>query len=342
MTEVYVHFFILLSIFLLLKSFNKESKFRIAYFISGAISFGFALNTKLIAIELAVPILVMILFYYSFNEKINFGFFRNKKNLLKVTSLLLVFFVVSSIAFVAISPRYYDNTLNQILNLGDEAEIGFASLPTLEKNYLFRGLTTLQVTLLPYIMDSYIDDVFSEEARETRLAEAPSNYSSIPLTLFFFIGLITIIKKIKNRNLSFSELAILVWFTCSFVFTVLVVDFAWIERYYLPVMFPIILIASYSLGNFIKQIQSQTEKIIFFLSFMVAQSLYIIPFIEEIYNSTNSRVSPWSSPLPVSSQLSLNDPIVFVSSITFVMIFILIYLRIKTRISVETKQTGRV
>jgi len=289
-----------------------------------------------------VPILVMILFYYSFNEKINFRFFKNRKNLLKVTSLVLVFFVISSIAFVAIFPRYYDNTLNQILNLSDEAEIGFASLPTFEKNYLFRGLATLQVTLLPYIMDSYIDDVFSEEARETRLAEAPSNYSSIPLTLFFFIGLITIIKKIKNRNLSFSELVILAWFACSFVFTVLVVDFAWIERYYLPVMFPIILIASYSLGNFIKQIQNQTEKIIFFLSFIIAQSLYIVPFVSEIYYSSNSRLFPWSSPLPVSSQLSLNEPLVYVSSIVFVMIFVLIYLRIKTTIPAETKQARRV
>jgi len=35
MTEVYLYFFILLSIFLLLKSFKKESKHRIAYFIFG-------------------------------------------------------------------------------------------------------------------------------------------------------------------------------------------------------------------------------------------------------------------------------------------------------------------
>jgi len=201
LTEVYLHFFILLSIFLLLKSFKKQSKRRIAYFIFGAISFGFALNIKLVAVEFVIPILVMILFYYSFNEKLNFRFFKNKKNLIKVTSLVLVFFVVSSIAFVAIFPKYYDNTLNKILNLSDGADIGFASLPTAEKNYLFRGLATLQVTLFPYLMDSYIDDVFADEVRETRLKESPGNISSIPLTLFFFVGLFYIMRKIKNRNL---------------------------------------------------------------------------------------------------------------------------------------------
>jgi len=341
MTEVYLHFFILLSIFLLLKSFKKERNYKIPFFICSAISLGFALSTKLVAIELIIPILVMILFYDSFNEKLNFRFFKNKKNVLKVSSLVLVFFVISSISFVAIFPRYHDDTLNQILNISDEAEFGFASLPTAEKNYLFQTLITLQVTLLPYLMDSYIDDVFSDEVGKTNLwivpAGSPANYSSIPLTLFFFIGFIYLIRQIKNRNLSFSEFVLLVWFTSLFIFTVLVIDDPTNERYYLPVMFSIILIASYGLGRFIKQIQNQKEKILFFVSFIVAQSLYIIPFVNEIYYSSNSRLFPWTNPLPVSSELSLNDPLVYVSSITFIMIFVLIYLRIKTASPAQRK-----
>jgi len=121
---------------------------------------------------------------------------------------------------------------------------------------------------------------------------------------------------------------------------VLIVDFAWIERYYLPVMFPVMLIASYGLGRFIQQIQSQKEKIVFFSSFIIAQAFYIIPFIEEIYYSSYTRnESPWSEQMLVHSQLALNDPLVYVSTITFVMIFGLIYVRIKTRISIETRQT---
>jgi len=356
MTEVYLYFFILLSILLLLKSFKKENNHRIAYFIFGAISFGIALNIKLLAIEFVIPILGMILFYDSFNEKLNFRFFKNRKNVLKVISLVLVFFVIASISFVATFPKYYDNTLNELLSTSGTSSYGvFASLPTAEKNYLFNTLVTLQITLLPYIMDSYIHDVFPDEAFEARLTEiwtsnefdiSPSNYSTIPLTLFFFIGLIYLIKKIKTRNLIFSEFALLVLFTSVFVFTVLTVDAPTIERYYLPVMFPIILIASYGLGRFIKQIQSQKEKILFFVSFIVAHALYVISFFDKIYIKSDEitlavqfyiPITSWLSPLPVSSQLSLNDPLVYVSSITFIMIFVLIYLRIKTAIPTQRK-----
>jgi len=341
MTEVYLYFFIVLSIFLLLKSFKKENNHRKLFFILGAISFGFALNVKLIAIELVIPILLMILFYDSFNEKLNFRFFKNKKNVLKIISLLLVFFVISSIAFLATYPKYYDDTWNQILKINDEeSEIGFASFPTAEKNYLFQTLITLQVTLLPYLMDSYIHDVFPNEFENTRLTinwvepiGLPANYSTIPLSLFFFIGLITLIRKIKTRNLKFSEFALLVWFFGVFIFTLLTVDDPTIERYYLTIMFPIILIASYALGNFIKQIQNQKEKILFFMSFMITHSLYIISFFDKIYFSS----AYWGNPLPVSSQLSLIDPLVYVSTIIFVAVFILIYLRIRLGISVETR-----
>jgi len=191
MTEVYLYFFILLSILLLLKSFKKTNNHRIPFFIFGAISFGIALHIKLFAIELIIPILVMILFYDSFNEKLNFRFFKNRKNVLKVISLVLVFFVISSISFVATFPRYHDNTLNQLLDIQKETGTGFASLPTLEKNYLFRTLGTLQIVLLPYLMDSFIDDVFSEEAKKTNLWQMDKlipNFSTIPLSLFFFVG----------------------------------------------------------------------------------------------------------------------------------------------------------
>jgi len=340
MTEVYLYFFILLSILLLLKSFKKESKHRKLFFISGAISFGIALNIKLVAIEFVIPIFLVILFYDSFNEKLNFRFFKNRKNVLKVSSLVLGFFVISSISFFASYPKYYDDPINEILKTRSYAEgMGYVSLPTSEKNYLYKTLTTLQVTLFPYLTDSYIHEVFLEEARQTRLStDTPSNYSSIPLTLFFFLGLGYLIKKIKDKNLSFSELALLVWFSSLFIFAVLIVDMPTQERYYLPLMFSIILIASYALGNFIKQIQSQKEKILFFMSFMVAQSLYIVLYFDKIYFSNEF----WRNPLPISSELSLNDPLVYVSSITFVMIFILIYLRTRVQSPSQTrKDTAR-
>jgi len=168
------------------------------------------------------------------------------------------------------------------LKIRNESEnIGFASLPTAEKNYLYKTLVTLQVTLLPYFMDSFIHEIFLEEAKNTRLAnETPSNYSTIPITLFFFIGLIYMIKNIKTGNLKFSEFALLVWFASVFIFIVLTVDYFYVERYYLPTMFPIILIASYGLSRFIKQIQNKKGEILFSVLFIITHSLYLIPFLE--------------------------------------------------------------
>jgi dolichyl-phosphate-mannose--protein O-mannosyl transferase len=56
MSEVYLYFFILLSILFLLKSFKKENKHRMLFFILGAISFGFALNVKPIAFQMIIPL----------------------------------------------------------------------------------------------------------------------------------------------------------------------------------------------------------------------------------------------------------------------------------------------
>jgi len=333
MSEVYLYFFILLSILFLLKSFKKENKFRILFFILAAISFGLAFNIKTMAFQMILPIAVMILFYSSFNEKLNFRFFKNRKNIIKVISLVLIFFVISTISFLVAFPRYYDDPVNKMLTIAEHSPGDvtlFSSFPTSEKNYLHRILGTTQVLLVPHLMDPYFHDLFPEEVEENRRygQGIPFNYSTIPLSLFFFIGIIYMIRKIKTGNLNFSELALLVWFTSLFILSVLIADKPPIERYYLSPFFPLILIASYGLWNFIQQIQNQKGKIVFFMSFIIAHSLYLIPHIDKIYLHIY-QWRFWKSPLPVGSELSLNEPIVYVSSIIFVVIFVIVYLRTK-------------
>jgi len=334
MSEVYLYFFILLSILFLLKSFKKENKHRIPFFILGAISFGLAFNVKIIAFEMILPIGLMILFYDSFDKKLNFKFFKNRKNIFKVISLALIFFVISAIAFVVTFPRYYDDPIHQMLTITESSphELRtFMSFPSAEKNYLHRILGTTQVLLVPHLMDPYFHDLFPDQVEEKRLLGqgVPLNYSTIPLSLFFFIGLIYMIKKIKTGNLNFSEFALLVWFTSLFILAVLFVDKPPLERYYLGPFFPLILIASYGLWNFIKQIQNQKEKILFVMLFIIAHSLYLIPHIDKIYLHVYEYLF-WKSPLPVSSELSLNEPLVYLSSIIFVVIFVIVLLRSKT------------
>jgi len=341
MSEAYLHFFILLSILLLLKSFNKDSRHRKGYFISGAISFGIAFNIKIVAIELVIPILVMILFYYSFNEKLNFRFFKNKKNVLKVFSLVTVFFVIASISFLATFPKFYDDPINEIFGIMgyDTSENVYSSPPTLEKNYLFQTYTAFQVTLFPYLLDPYFNEIFPDQYLIILSGHGiPFNYSTIPLTLFFFVGLIYIIKNIKTGNIKFSEFALLVWFASLFIFNVLTTDYYHITRLWLPNFFPIVFIASYGLWRFVEQIQNKKEKILFSAVFLISHSLYLIPHLNLLY--FKSPPSFVTSPFPVNSQFSLTDPLVYVSTITFVMIFILTYLRIKMLSSAQTRKAS--
>ncbi len=329
MSEVYLYFFILLSTLFLLKSFKKESNYRLPFFILGAISFGIALNIKPMAFISIIPISVMILFSGSFNEKLNFRFFKNKKNVLKVISLVLIFFVISAITFVATFPRYYDDPLNKISTIREQSrEVGeFMSFPTTEKNYFHRILATTQVLLIPHLIDSYFHDLFPEEVVERRPdGGLPKNYSTIPLTIFFFIGLAYIIRKIKPGNLNFSEFVLLLWFASTFIISVLFVDYPPVERFYLNPLFPIVLLASYGLFNFIKQIKNQKEKILFFTLFIITHSLYVVPYLDKIYFSTSGW---WRSPIPVYTESSLTYPLVYVSSIIFVGIFVIVSLRIK-------------
>ena len=83
-----------------------------------------------------------------------------------------------------------------------------------------------------------------------------------------------------------------------------------------------------------EQIKNQKEKILFLMLFLITHSLYIISFFDHVYFSSIW----WRNPFPVSSQLSLIEPLVYVSTIIFLMIFVIIYLRVKIGIPAQTGQ----
>jgi len=255
--------------------------------------------------------------------------------------------VIASITFLATFPRYYDDPINEILEMRSgikdfENMVNmYMTPPTFHKNYLFHIYTTSQVTLFPYLLDPYFNEIFPDQYWIIQSGHGiPFNYSSIPLTLFFFVGLIYIVKNIKTGNLKFSEFALLVWFASLFIINVLTTDFYHITRLWLPIFFPIVFIASYGLWRFVEQIQNKKEKILFSGAFIISHSLYLIPHLNLLY--FKSPPSFVTSPFPVNSQFSLNDPLVYVSTITFVMIFILIYIRIKMQSPAQTRKASSV
>ena len=97
-SEVYMNFFIILSVFLLLYSNNKDKKTTIKFLIFGAIAFALAVNTKVTSLELLPFLIIMIVFIQQpFNESINFKKLWNKRFFLK--SVFLVLFFLRHIIF---------------------------------------------------------------------------------------------------------------------------------------------------------------------------------------------------------------------------------------------------
>ena len=91
------------------------------------------------------------------------------------------------------------------------------------------------------------------------------------------------------------------------------------ERYFFPVMIPIMLIASYGMWNLLGKIQNKKEKFLLVFSFIFCHSLFTLTFWKTIYFSPNQMML---NPLLFSMQNAFNDPIVIWSSIGFVILLI--------------------
>ncbi len=227
-------------------------------------------------------------------------------------------------ALFASNPYYYPDPINQLLEMGrgekelSDAKIVLLTYPSIENDHLFRTLTTFHTTLIPYFVP-YYEAESSEESYHDLALDETFTISSVPLSIFFFIGLFYLISKIRARSINCSEFILLIWFTSLFVLVVLTVREFNMERYYLPLMIPIMLIASYGMWNLLGKIQNKKEKFLLFFSFIFCHSLFTLTFWEHIYFSPGVFQF---NPLPFTMQNSFEEPIIQWSSIGFVILLI--------------------
>jgi len=343
MTEVYAGFFTLLAILLLIYAVKTKNNINFKYLILSSLVFGISINVKLNSAELIVLLVAIIVFRKSFGKKLDFRILRKRKELLNTFFLILIFFSGTTMALFISNPYYYPDPINQLLEMGrGEKELTggltggnvvLLAYPSIENDHLFRTLQTFHTTLIPYFVPYYEAQSSEKSWRDLYLNDTYT-ISSVPLSIFFFIGLFYLISKIKKTSINFSEFLLLVWFTSLFVLIVLTVREFNMERYFLPLMFPIMIIASYGMWNLICKIQSKKEKFLLFFSFIFCHSLFTLTFWKTIYFSPgvdavdpNRIISP--SHLPFTMQNAINDPIIQWTSIGF--IIILIALIIKNR-----------
>lgn len=329
MAEIYLGFFSLLCLFLLFYSFKNETTKKWTFVLS-AVVLGLLFNLKLISIYILPIILTTILFRAPHNKQ--FPYLTSLPS--RKSILLLVLFVGLSLASTfATNPSYWKDVTYPISDVekGNNVGYGFFHLPSLKNDNLFTTLATIHSTIIPYFVNYY--DQPNKSAPNLHLNwNPPSTYSSIPVMVFFIVGIAYLGIRFKTKKATHAEFLMAVWFLSIFIFTSLTVNDFRMERYYILLLFPIMLVSAYGVWRFLEHLDKKIH-LVFIGSFLISHILTTMVFWKYIYFSTGVR---WDNPLGVNLQSALTYRSVIISSIIFVIIFVII-LAYKVRINVRSR-----
>ncbi|MGI0073595.1 MAG: ArnT family glycosyltransferase [Nitrosotalea sp.] len=336
MTEVHYVFFSMLSFLFLLYAFKTE-QLKIKYFIASAVLFGLALSSKILAVEFSALFLGIILFGRL--SKRGTDSTVAKRHLPKIALSIFVFFAVAALSLFLTEPGFYQNPLNQIVAMKSDMDnynrdVWYIGYPTIHGIQMDRILALFHYMLFPSFIEKQISNPHLNLGGNFGWSYPPT-YSSVPLSIFFFIGIGTLIYKIRKFKNCALESVVLVWFVSTFIFTLLIArDFS-LERYLLPFLISVIFIASYGFWNFIKGITHNKTKVAFAIYFIFAHSVVAMLYWQKIYFSPGTT---WINPLHYGTlQDSLDNPFTFTVNVTFVG-FLLYMIMIRFRQRVNNKQ----
>jgi len=337
MTEVHYIFFSMLSFLLLLYAVRSEH-LKIKYLIASAISFGFALSTKMLAVEFSVLFLGIIIYGITARYRTD----SSKRSSPKIMLSALIFFAVSGLSLFLTEPEFYHNPLQEITIMKSDMDnynrdVWYIGYPTIHGIQPNRILTLFHYTVFPSFIEKQISNPHLNLSGNFGWTYPPT-YSSIPLSIFFFIGIGSLIYGVwKTRRWS-PEAILLLWFASTFIFTLLIArDFS-LERYLLPFLISIIFIASYGLWIFIKNLTYNRTKIVFSIYFILVHSMTVMSYWQKIYFSPETT---WVNPLHYGTlQDSFDYYLTFGMNVTFVgfllyMVMIQFRQRMKKRIEIK-------
>lgn len=334
MTEVHYIFFSMLALLLLLHSF-KNGHLKIKYLIFSGITFGCALTSKLLAVEFSFLFLGIILLNKLFQNQPS----TDKKQILSISLLIFGFFSIAILSFLLTEPGFYKNPLLQITTMKTDMDnynrdVWFIAYPTIQGLQPTRMLSLFHYTLFPSPIEHQIPGAYPNSTFNLGWNSPPTN-SSIPLTIFFFIGFGYLIQKIKKFKECIPEKLCLIWFVSTFFMTLMIArDFS-LERYLLPFLISIIVIASYGLWNFIKNISNNKTRIIFIAYVIFTHAVTSMYYWQKLYFAPKTF---WTNPLPYGTlQDSLANPFTLYVNVIFVTFFVyllVIRFRNKTRIAI--------
>lgn len=321
MTEVHYIFFSMLALLLLLYSF-KTGHLKIRYLVLSGITFGCAFTSKLLSVEFSVLFAAIILFN-GISQRQS-GTPVNRRHVLKISLTIAAFFFVAILGFLLTEPGFYKNPIHQIVSIKTDMDnynrdVWFIAYPTLHGLDPTRMLSLFHYTLFPSPIEHTIPGAYPNSTFKITWNSPPTN-SSIPLTVFFFVGMIYMIQKIRKFKDCIPELLVLIWFVSTFISTLMIARDLSLERYMLPFLISIIIIASYGFWSFTRHITSKKMQIAFVAYAIFAHAATCMSYWQKIYFAPGTF---WTNPLPYGTlQESLANPFTLIVDVIFAIFFV--------------------
>ncbi len=340
MTEVHYVFFSMLSFFLLLYAF-KTGQLKIRYLVLSAITFGFALTSKMLSVEFGILFVGIILFGNLFKK--DKGFSLNKVKIRKTSMVVLLFFGIAGLSFFLTLPGFYQDPLHQIaLTKNDmdnyNRDVWYIGYPTVH-NIQIKSIVDVSHYVFFPPLESLVTVSDSEPSRNSALI--PITYSSIPMSIFFFVGLGYLTYRLKKFKNYPQEGLLLVWFVSTFFFTLLMAKDFSLERYLLPFLVSVIFIASYGFWHFINRLLLYKTKFVFSACFVITHSVVALSSWQELYFSPSMK---WTNPLSFGTlQSSFDNAITIIVNslfLGFLIIIVIIKLQRRDSHTVISKSTS--
>ena len=314
MLEIFAHFLLIFSFLLFVKSIS-DGKINLKILLFSALLCSLGLITKVYEVVALVPIvIILIILRNDFRKKIDKHLIRNRffTNSLPISLLFCV--VVVSVFFI-VQPFFWGQPIEQVNWLIDSAYV-YAAFhppfsPEIQPHYNIGAI--FSATIAP-IADLYCYN-FSDDCPNFGGPgnTVISNFSTVPLTALFIIGIGFLVADLRKKNFEFSKLILVSWYFLTFLMLALTIDSYQYDRYWFGLFFPMMFIASYGTYRLTKDLNKFITFTFLAIS-ILTHALSVFIFWELLYSSPTVELVP---PLPISLQESITIPLIYSFNIIF-------------------------
>ena len=314
MLEIFAHFLLIFSFLLFVKSIS-DGKINLKILLFSALLCSLGLMTKVYEVVALVPIvIILIILRNDFRKKIDKHLIRNRffTNSLPIS---LLFCVVVVGVFFIVQPFFWGQPIEQVNWLMEGVDnytpFHLPFSPEVQPHYNIGAIVSATIApiadLYFYNFSDYVPN-FGGPGNTVI-----SNFSTVPLTALFIIGIGFLVVDLRKKNFEFSKLILVSWYFLTFLMLALTIDSYQYDRYWIGLFFPMMFIASYGTYRLTKNLNKFTTFTFVAVS-ILTHALSVFIFWEILYAGPTFELQP---PFPISLQESITIPLIYSFNIIF-------------------------